>query len=60
MVAKYTREDAMEAFNAYWSDVCPGVKPTRGYPVDARRFRDDVGTRLDDLEIAEAVFWRQK
>ena len=60
MVAKYTRELAMEAFNAYWSDVCPGVRSTRGYPVDARRFRDDVRKRLDDLEIAEDVFWRRK
>jgi len=60
MVAKYTREVAMEAFNTYWSNVCPGVKPTRGYPVDARRFRDEVGTRLEELEIAESVFWRRK
>ena len=60
MVAKYTREVAMEAFNGYWADVCPGVKPTRGYPVDARRFRDDVGGRLDEFGIEESVFWRQK
>jgi hypothetical protein len=60
MVAKYTREVGMEAFNGYWRDVCPGVKPTRGYPVDARRFRDDVGGRLDEFGIEESVFWRRK
>ena len=60
MVAKYTREVAMEAFNAYWAHECPGVKPTRGYPVDARRFRDDLGERLEELGIAESVFWRKK
>ncbi len=60
MVAKYIRELAMDAFNAFWLEACPGIRPTRGYPVDARRFRDDVGRRLDELGIAEDVFWRQR
>jgi hypothetical protein len=60
MLAKYIRELAMDAFNAFWLEACPGIRPTRGYPVDARRFRDDVGRRLDELGIAEEVFWRQR
>jgi hypothetical protein len=60
MLAKYIRELAMDAFNAFWLEACPGIRPTRGYPVDAQRFRDDVGRRLDELGIAEEVFWRQR
>lgn len=60
MVAKYTREIAMAAFNAYWNTICPEVRSTRGYPVDAKRFRNDIGDRLEELGIDESVFWRQK
>jgi len=31
MLAKYLREAFMAQFNAYWSDLVPGVKPTAGY-----------------------------
>ena len=60
MLAKYIRELAMDAFNGFWLEACPGIRPTRGYPVDARRFRDEVGRRLDELGIPEEVFWRQR
>ena len=60
MVAKYIREVAMEAFNAFWATACPGIRPTRGYPVDARRFRDDVAGRLAELGIPMDVFWRRR
>ena len=60
MLAKYIREVLMEAFNRFWVAACPGLRPTRGYPVDARRFRDEVGGRLDELGILEQTFWRQR
>jgi len=60
MLAKYIRELSMDAFNSFWLAACPGLRPTRGYPVDARRFRDEVGGRLDDLGVLEDTFWRQR
>jgi len=38
MVSKYLRELFMKAFNIFWRTQVPGIKPTAGYPVDARRF----------------------
>ena len=60
MLAKYIRELSMEAFNSFWLAACPGLRPTRGYPVDARRFRDEVGGRLEELGVLEDMFWRQR
>jgi len=38
MCSKYVREVFMEMLNAYWCRRVPGLRPTAGYPVDARRF----------------------
>ncbi len=38
MVAKYVRELMMARFNAYWCGLCPDLKPTAGYTLDARRW----------------------
>lgn len=42
MAAKYTRELAMILFNRWWADRVPGIRPTAGYPQDARRFIADL------------------
>ncbi len=51
LAAKYHRERAMARLNAWFLKKCPGVKPTAGYPTDARRWLREVGTgrelRLD-------------
>jgi len=60
IIAKYLRELSMKLFNRYWSQHCPGVKPTLGYPNDARRFREQVEDVRCRLEIAEHLFWRIK
>lgn len=60
MTAKYLRELLMDHFNTWWQQQLPGLKPTRGYPVDARRFREDVEQRRAELGIPEHVFWRQR
>ncbi|MEZ6134084.1 MAG: hypothetical protein R3C53_04145 [Pirellulaceae bacterium] len=39
MLAKYLRERLMESVNAFWMPKVPGLKPTAGYPQDAKRFR---------------------
>lgn len=60
IISKYLRELAMDLINQFWEQHCPGVKPTRGYPGDARRFREDVEAARVRLEIAEHVFWRAR
>lgn len=59
-LAKYAREVSMRQFNAHWARVVPGVKPTAGYPVDARRFLDDIRPAMAALGLAEAAVWRVK
>ena len=60
MFAKYTREICMELFNEYWVEQLPGLKPTKGYPQDAARFRNDVEHLLPELCVNENVFWRNR
>ncbi len=40
--AKYVRELAMILFNHWWTDRLPALKPTAGYPRDAKRFVEDL------------------
>lgn len=60
MVAKYVREVAMHQFNRYWQARIPGLKPTQGYPSDARRFRDEIVVELRRLRILEDLIWRER
>ena len=39
MTSKYLREIAMRAFNRFWCQRVQDLKPTAGYPIDARRFQ---------------------
>lgn len=36
LVCKYVRELSMQVFNQFWAEQVPSLKPTAGYPVDAR------------------------
>lgn len=58
MTAKYLRELAMRAFNAFWKRHVPKLRPTAGYPVDARRFKDDISAAQQKLNIADDILWR--
>ena len=60
MVSKYVRERLMEEFNRFWLERTPGLKPTAGYPGDARRFYDAIRPAADKLGIPEAALWRRK
>ena len=44
MLAKYLRELAMRPFNEFWQRHIPGLRPTAGYPEDARRWLKAIGT----------------
>ena len=58
MTAKYHRELAMRAFNAWWARHVPGLRPTCGYPGDAHRFKADIAAAQRELEIEDRVLWR--
>ena len=58
MVAKYTREVLMHQFNHFWAKEIPGLKPTQGYPLDAKRFRNDIAASVEALYIPMNQLWR--
>ncbi|MCH7726653.1 MAG: hypothetical protein IH991_09270 [Planctomycetes bacterium] len=60
MASKYLRELAMKAFNDFWKTHVPGLRPTAGYPVDARRFRDEIEPVRKQLEIHPRMLWRNR
>ncbi len=60
MVAKYVRETCMELFNHYWREHLADLKPTKGYPQDAKRFRADIDHLLARLCPDERVLWRTR
>ena len=47
VLAKTVRELFMESLNTWFAEQVPGVRPTAGYPQDARRFLEDVASVLD-------------
>lgn len=60
MIAKYVRELTMQIWNQFWALKVPGIKPTKGYPVDARRFRSEITAAMKELKIAEQLVWRSR
>jgi len=58
MTAKYVRELAMTRFNSFWSNHLEGLKPTQGYPLDARRFRNEIAETQQRLAISDDILWR--
>ncbi len=60
MMAKYHRELAMRAFNAFWIGKIPNLKPTAGYPQDAKRFQSEIAAVQSNLGIEDRVLWRNR
>lgn len=60
MVSKYVRELAMILFNRYWCNKIAGLKPTKGYPTDARRFKKEIAETSQQLGIPDDVLWRER
>lgn len=60
MTSKYVREMMMKAFNSYWSAQVPGIRPTAGYPVDARRFKEEISDKQKQLGVADRILWRNR
>jgi hypothetical protein len=60
MLAKYVRELAMEAWNAFWTRAVPGLRPTAGYPQDAARFLDAIEPARAQLGLDPACMVRAR
>jgi hypothetical protein len=60
MASKYLRELAMQAFNEFWRRRVPDLRPTAGYPLDAKRFRADVAAKQRELQIDDRMLWRER
>jgi hypothetical protein len=58
MTAKYLRELSMMAFNAFWAERVPNLKPTAGYPGDALRFWNDIESVVRLSRFTERELWR--
>ncbi|MFO0807484.1 MAG: hypothetical protein U0746_02580 [Gemmataceae bacterium] len=60
MLAKYLREAFMRQFNRYWATHVPGIKPTAGYPGDAKRFYAEIRGAMEKLGLREDEVWRKR
>jgi ribonuclease HII len=60
MVSKYVREVMMAVWNEFWIEQIPGLKPTKGYPVDAKRFKAEIAKVQAKLGITDEAVWRKK
>ncbi|TWT88155.1 hypothetical protein Mal64_16320 [Pseudobythopirellula maris] len=60
MTAKLLRELSMAALNAWWAERVPDLRPTAGYPVDAKRFKADIAARQRELRVEDRVLWRNR
>ncbi len=60
MASKYLRELAMRAFNSFWRERIPELRPTAGYPQDAKRFRAEITPLQKELGIDDRVLWRNR
>ena len=60
MYSKYIREVAMRGFNSFWCDHLHELKPTAGYPTDARRFKKDITKVQSRLGIRDEILWRAR
>ena len=60
MVSKYIREVFMTAWNTFWIQQIPDLKPTKGYPLDAKRFKAEINELQAQLGIADNDVWRLK
>jgi len=60
MASKYLRELAMLPLNEFWCQEVPNLRPTAGYPQDAKRFKRDIALRQQALAIGDERLWRKR
>lgn len=60
MFSKYIRELFMSLFNAFWQEEVQNIKPTAGYPEDAKRFLSQIYETRTRLGISDDILIRDK
>lgn len=60
VLCKYLREVCMRQFNSFWARHVPGLAPTAGYPVDAKRFFAAIRPAMERLGLTGDRVWRKK
>ena len=60
MYSKYLREVIMELWNDFWQRELPELKPTKGYPQDAKRFKAEIAKTQIKLGISDHEIWRNR
>ncbi len=60
MYSKYIRELHLGLFNGFWREHLPGLRPTAGYPEDARRFLGDINDLRKSLDIKDEILIRDR
>lgn len=60
MLCKYLREVCMRQFNRFWATHVPGIQPTAGYPVDAKRFYAEIKPAMAKLGLTDDQVWRKR
>ncbi len=60
MAAKTFRQRCMQALNDFWASHVPGLKPTAGYPADAKRFFAEIDEARQKLGIPVEDIWRNR
>lgn len=60
MASKYLRELAMWALNEFWCRRVEGLRPTAGYPHDAKRFKAQIAAVQAELGIDDRLLWRTR
>jgi hypothetical protein len=52
--------ELMSAENQFWCQRVPGLRPTAGYPVDARRFQAEIAACQQEWGIDSRLLWRKR
>lgn len=60
MFSKYLRELSIILFNAFWLEKVKDIKPTAGYPEDAKRFLSEINDTKNELGISDDILIRIK
>ena len=60
IISKFLREILMDDFNTFFTGKVPNLKPTAGYPEDAKRFFADLTDYLIQAKIDKYEIWRER
>ncbi|MBC8328020.1 MAG: hypothetical protein H8E31_04660 [Planctomycetes bacterium] len=60
LAAKLTRERLMDLWNDWFAERLPGVRPTKGYALDAKRWLAEAETDLPRLGVDQEILRRRR